>query len=88
MSEHIGGFLDFFRKKLASKLDERDEIRQYFENRFKTTFKDSDFKIQNTTLYITCRPIIKSEIMINKSTILKEVGEMLKKYNKIIIDIR
>lgn len=84
--EGIGGYLDKFKKITPPNKKIKATAINVIENLSTIKLKKEQIKINNNILFINTEPIIKNEVFIKKTDIIKKLNKSLP--NTPIIDIR
>ena len=78
MQSNIGSFLEKFKKFLTSEENIKEEIIKSVLKNTGIEIKGENIKIQDFSIYIKEKPIIKSEIFLKKEKILEDLSQDLK----------
>ena len=82
----IGNFLDKFKNILFQKEEFKSIVVKTIQDEVSKDIKSESVKMKNGFLYVSCSPILKSEIMIHKKQILEKLRILLPSNN--FLDIK
>lgn len=83
---HIKNYLEKFRTILFSKEENLRIISKIIEKNTSVIIEVKNISIRGAVIYIKASPLVRNEIMINKSNILKDIAFIIKEVN--FLDIK
>lgn len=83
---HIKNYLEKFRTILFSKEENLRIISKIIEKNTLVIIEVKNISIRGAVIYIKASPLVRNEIMINKSNILKDIAFIIKEVN--FLDIK
>ncbi len=84
--DNISSFFEKFKKYISETVLVKESILEIIERNSSIKLSKENIKIRNKAIYITCSPIKRSEIVMNKEAILSSIAKEIP--SLIILDIK
>lgn len=88
MFNNIATYLSRFKNITPPNAFIKDKCSAILKAKLGVELSSDEIDVQKEVVYIKASQIIKSEILLNKNEILKRLNLELKKYNRVVQDIR